>query len=125
MNSGPEAQTALLLSPRESDSVLALQAEVFRDSGHAVIAAASPEKIQEHIENTDFYILVLNHTISFADRKALARKMKSRNRSSGVLVLHHSGALGNPYVDLAVDSRTGVKPSLHGGKGGNPRRTAA
>jgi len=113
MNSGPESQTALLLCSRESDSVLALQAEVFRDSGHAVIAAASPDKIQEHIESTDFDILVLNHTISFADRKALARKMKSRNRSSGVLVLHHSGALGNPYVDLAVDSRTGVKAMLH------------
>ena len=113
MNSGPESQTALLLCSRESDSVLALQAEVFRDSGHAVIAAASHDKIQEHIESTDFDILVLNHTISFADRKALARKMKSRNRSSGVLVLHHSGALGNPYVDLAVDSRTGVKAMLH------------
>jgi hypothetical protein len=30
-----------------------------------------------------------------------------------VLVLHHSGSLGNPYVDLAVDSRAGVKPMLH------------
>ena len=112
MNLGPESQTALLLCSRESDSVLALQAEVFRDSGHAVIAASNDE-IQEHIESTDFDILVLNHTISFADRKALARKMKSRNRSSGVLVLHHSGSLGNPYVDLAVDSRSGVKAMLH------------
>ena len=29
-----------------------------------------------------------------------------------MLVLHHSGSLGNPCVDLAVDSRTGVKPML-------------
>ncbi|HLK52086.1 MAG TPA: hypothetical protein VKU42_01450 [Candidatus Angelobacter sp.] len=113
MNSGQESQTTLLLCSRESDSVLALQAEVFRDSGYAVIAAASHDEVHEHIENTDFDIVVLNHTISFADRKALARKMKSRNASSGVLVLHHSGALGNPYVDLAVDSRSGVNAMLH------------
>ena len=71
---------------------------------------ASKEEIHEHIENTDFDVIILNHTLSFADRKALARKAKQRNPNNGVLVLHHSGSLGNPYVDLAVDSRAGVKP---------------
>jgi len=113
MNPAPDPQTTLLLCSRGSDSVLALQAEVFRDSGYAVIAAASHDEIHEHIEGTDFDIIVLNHTISFADRKTLACKMKSRNPSSGVLVLHNSGALGNPYVDLAVDSRSGVTAMLH------------
>ncbi len=112
MNSAPEPQTTLLLCSHESDSVLALQAEVFRESNYVVIPASNDD-IHEHIENTDFDIIVLNHTISFADRKALARKMKSRNPSSGVLVLHHSGSLGNPYVDLAVDSRSGAKAMLH------------
>jgi hypothetical protein len=89
-----------------------MQAEVFRESNYAVITAASNDAILEHIENTDFDILVLNHTISFADRKTLAWKMKSRNPASGVVILHHSGSLGNPYVDLAVDSRIGVKAML-------------
>ena len=57
-------------------------------------------------------MIILNHTLSFADRKALARKTKQRNPNNGVLVLHHSGSLGNPYVDLAVDSRAGVKSML-------------
>ena len=112
MNITQRSDTRLLLCSRQSDSVLAMQREVFRDSGYQVVAAASKEEIHEHIENTDFDVIILNHTLSFADRKALARKTKQRNPNNGVLVLHHSGSLGNPYVDLAVDSRAGVKPML-------------
>jgi CheY-like chemotaxis protein len=103
----------LLLCSEQNDSVLAMQSEVFRGSGYQVVAAGSSQAIQEHIENTDFDVIILNHTLSFADRKALARKTKLRNPNHGVLVLHHSGSLGNPDVDLAVDSRAGVKPMLH------------
>lgn len=112
MNIAQASNTRLLLCSRHSDSVLAMQREVFRRSGYQVVAAAAKEEIHEHIENTDFDVLILNHTLSFADRKALARKTKQRNPNNGVLVLHHSGALNNPYVDLAVDSRAGVKPML-------------
>jgi CheY-like chemotaxis protein len=112
MNITQRSNTRLLLCSRQSDSVLAMQREVFRGSGYNVVAAASKEEIHEHIENTDFDVIILNHTLSFADRKALARKTKQRNPNNGVLVLHHSGSLGNPYVDLAVDSRAGVKPML-------------
>ncbi|MGB8129589.1 MAG: hypothetical protein WCG81_07330, partial [Candidatus Angelobacter sp.] len=89
-----------------------MQHAVFRDSGYQIIATASKDEIYQHIENTDFDVIILNHTLSFADRKTLAKKAKQRNPSNGVLVLHHSGSLGNPYVDLAVDSRAGVKPVL-------------
>ena len=112
MSSDQKSRTRLLLCSRQSDSVLALQGAVFRDSGYTVVPAASNEEILEHVENTDFDVMVLNHTLSFSDRKTLARKTKMRNPNHGVLVLHHSGALGNPYVDLAVDSRAGVKPML-------------
>lgn len=112
MDSGQASHTRLLLCSRDSDAVLAMQREVFRESGYPVIAAGSKEEIQQHIENTDFDVIILNHTLSFADRKTLARKTKLRNPHNGVLVLHHSGSLGNPYVDLAVDSRAGVKPML-------------
>jgi hypothetical protein len=112
MNVPQTSNTRLLLCSRHSDSVLAMQREVFRASGYQVVAAAAKNEIYEHIENTDFDVLILNHTLSFSDRKALARKTKQRNPAKGVMVLHHSGALGNPYVDLAVDSRSGVKPML-------------
>src|SRR6476646_707078 len=112
MNVVQGSNTRLLLCSRQSDSVLAMQSEVFRNSGYSVVAAAAKEEIHDHIENTDFDVIILNHTLSFADRKALARKTKQRNPNNGVLVLHHSGSLGNPYVDLAVDSRAGVKPML-------------
>jgi len=112
MDSVQKSGTRLLLCSRDGDSLLAMQGEVFRASGYEVVATAFKEQIQEHIENTDFDVVILNHTLSFADRKALARKAKLRNPNNGVLVLHHSGALGNPYVDLAVDSRSGVKPVL-------------
>ena len=113
MDSAQNSGIRLLLCSDQYDSVLAMQREVFRGSGYEVVAAGSNEAIQEHIENTDFDVIILNHTLSFADRKALARKTKLRNPNHGVLVLHHSGSLGNPYVDLAVDSRAGVKPMLH------------
>jgi CheY-like chemotaxis protein len=112
MNITPRSDTRLLLCSSQSDSVLAMQREVFRGSGYNVVSAGSKEEIHEHIENTDFDVIILNHTLSFADRKALARKAKQSNPNNGVLVLHHSGSLGNPYVDLAVDSRAGVKPVL-------------
>jgi CheY-like chemotaxis protein len=112
MNVDQKSKTRLLLCSRETDSVLVMQSEVFRNSGYSVVAAAAKEKIHDHIENTDFDVIILNHTLSFADRKTLARKTKQRNPNNGVLVLHHSGSLGNPYVDLAVDSRAGVKPML-------------
>lgn len=112
MNVAKRSNTRLLLCSRQSDSVLAMQSEVFRNSGYSVVAAAAKEEIYDHIENTDFDVIILNHTLSFADRKTLARKTKERNPNNGVLVLHHSGSLGNPYVDLAVDSRAGVKPML-------------
>ena len=112
MNADQTSDTRLLLCSRHSDSVLAMQREVFRNSGYQVVAAASKEEICQHIESTDFDVIILNHTLSFADRKTLAKKAKQSNPNNGVLVLHHSGSLGNPYVDLAVDSRAGVKPML-------------
>jgi CheY-like chemotaxis protein len=112
MDSVQKSGTRLLLCSRDGDSLLAMQGEVFRVSGYEVVATASKEEVHEHIENTDFDVVILNHTLSFADRKTLARKAKQRNPNNGVLVLHHSGSLGNPYVDLAVDSRGGVKPVL-------------
>jgi CheY-like chemotaxis protein len=112
MNLAQKSDTRLLLCSRDKDSLLAMQREVFRDSGYSVVSAASKEEIYEHIENTDFDVMILNHTLSFADRKTLAKKAKQSNPNNGVLVLHHSGSLGNPYVDLAVDSRSGVKPML-------------
>ena len=112
MNLVQHSHTRLLLCSRHADSVLAMQREVFRNSGYEVVAAASKDEIHERIENTDFDVLILNHTLTFSDRKELARKTKQRNPNNGVLVLHHSGSLGNPYVDLAVDSRAGVQPML-------------
>ncbi len=102
----------LLLCSQQDDSVLALQSAVFRGSGYAVAAVASSKEIHKHIDNADFDVIVLNHTLSFSERRALARKAKMRNAANGVLVLHHSGSLGNPYVDLAVDSRAGAEAML-------------
>ena len=112
MNAAQRSDTRLLLCSRDSDSLLAMQRAVFRDSGYRVVAATSKEEIYQHIENTNFDVIILNHTLSFADRKTLAKKAKQTNPNNGVLVLHHSGSLGNPYVDLAVDSRAGVKSVL-------------
>lgn len=102
----------LLLCSDEHDSALAMQGAVFRDAGYPVQTTATSKGIQARIEAGDFDIVVFNHSLSFADRKAFAQQIKKLKPQSGVLVLHHSGALGNPYVDLAVDSRLGPKAML-------------
>lgn len=94
--------------------MLAMQGAVFRKAGYSVTALAANKQIEEVIEKIDFDVLVLNHTLCFADRKLLAQKAKIHKPLSGVLVLHHSGALENPHVDLAVDSRTGATAMLKG-----------
>lgn len=112
MSSAPQSQPTILLCAHQNDSVLALQGEIFRSVGLAVVPAASVRDIQDHIEKSNFDILVLNHTLSYADRRKLAKKAKDTRPDSGVLALHHSGSLGNPYVDLAVDSRAGAQAML-------------
>lgn len=106
-------QSRLLLCSSQNDALLAMQSAVFSKAGHSVVTVAARDAIEERVESTPFDIAVLNHTLSFADRKRLARKIKSTNPAKGILVLHHSGSLGNPYVDLAVDSRSGAPAVLH------------
>ena len=77
MDSAEKSGTRLLLCSRDGDALLAMQGEVFRASGYEVVATAFKEQIQEHIENTDFDVVVLNHTLSFSDRKTIARKIKT------------------------------------------------
>lgn len=84
MSQAPITQKRLLLCSQQDDSVVASQSAIFSQAGLAVIAAASPAEIHEQIENNAFDIFVLNHTLSFADRKRLARKIKTLRPSSGV-----------------------------------------
>ncbi len=109
---GAHSHPSLLLCSDEQDSALAMQAAVFRAAGYPVSTSATKAEIQEQLAHAGFDVLVLNHSLSFADRKALARKAKKLNPHTGVLVLHHSGSLGNPYVDLAIDSRLGANAML-------------
>jgi len=115
MASTEEAQKSksrLLLCSQRRDSVLAMQGAVLREAGYQVKIMAAKEGIRQLVQDTAFDILILNHTLSFADRKFLAGEAKRYQPQSGVLVLHHSGSLGNPDVDLAVDSRIGAKAML-------------
>src|SRR5690242_2032188 len=101
-----EEHRQLLLCSRRRDSTLATQDAVFRHAGYSVTTAEAEKDVQELIEKGRFNILVLNHTLSFPQRRSLAQSAKLHKPESCVLVLHHSGALGNPHVDLAVDSRS-------------------
>jgi len=103
---------SLLLCSDQDDSALATQAAVFSGAGYPVAISTTKPEIQETLKTDGFDVLVLNHSLSFDDRKALARRAKKLNPDRGVLVLHHSGSLGNPHVDLAIDSRLGPKAML-------------
>lgn len=89
-----------------------MQAAVFRGAGYPVSTSATKPDIEEALKTRSFDVLVLNHSLPFSNRKSLARKAKTLKPESGVLVLHHSGSLGNPHVDLAIDSRLGAGAML-------------
>jgi PAS domain-containing protein len=84
------------------------QSAIFQGSGYPVITASTPEEIHAHTRAQGYDIAILNHTLSFADRKNLAQEIKEQDRLKGVLILHASGVLGNPHADVAVDSRGGA-----------------
>jgi len=84
------------------------QAAVFRSAGYPVIAAVGARAIREELLNSSCDIAVLNHTISFSERRGLAKHIRDSSPKAGILILHASGALGNPWADVAVDSRRGV-----------------
>lgn len=83
------------------------QAAIFNSAGYPVILALTSEAIHRHLAETAFDIAVLNHTLSFPERKSLAEQIKAIDPGISILVLHSSGALGNPSADIAVDSRLG------------------
>ena len=85
--------------------MLLSQGAIFNSAGYPVILAPSEGHIQHHLEHTIFDIAVLNHTLAFPRRKELARRIKTMDPETGVLVLHASGKLDNPDADIAVDSR--------------------
>lgn len=97
----------LLLCSRDNDPMLMSQVAIFNSAGYPVLLACTDSEIEHHLRNSAFDIAVLNHTLSFADRKNWARNIKTAEPATGVLVLHASGALANPNADIAVDSRLG------------------
>lgn len=109
-----KALPILLLCSTEKDSMVVSQGAIFNSARYPVIFASSSEEIQHHLESSGFDIAVLNHTLSFADRKKLAQQIKETDGDAGVLVLHASGALNNPHADIAVDSRMGPHAILLG-----------
>lgn len=109
MFADPKKQLPMLLLCSNGDSaVLQSQSAIFENSGYTVVTAPSAEDIQTWIDADAFDIAVLNHTLSFPDRRQIAQQIKERDRRKGVLILHASGTFGNPNADIAVDSRTGV-----------------
>ncbi len=106
-NPSRKPHPTLLLCSSHKDPMAISQAAIFNSAGYPVILAPTAEEIERHVETTAFDVAVLNHTLSLGERKNLAGKIKTVAPATGVLVLHASGALGNPNADIAVDSRLG------------------
>ncbi len=103
----------LLLCSRQDSGFLQSQVALFESSGYPVITAVTSREIESKACGDGFEIAVLNHTLSFAERAGFASKIKGHDWKKGVLVLHASGAKGNPHADAAVDSRTGAPEVLN------------
>lgn len=110
--SARKTHPTLLICSAESGAMLVSQGAIFNSAGYPVILAPSRENIEHHLAHTVFDIAVLNHTLPFSERKKLARRIKKMDPDLGILILHASGALDNPYADIAVDSRLGPQATL-------------
>src|SRR5579872_1267508 len=97
-----------LLCVGANKNVVSSQCAVFAKAGYRAQCAVLPEDIQRSLHAGDFDILVLNHTLSQAERDKLALQTKQADPSKLVFVLHASGARESTHVDAAVDSRKGV-----------------
>ena len=64
------------------------------------------------VRESEYSIVLLDWTIPMISRFRLAAAAKARNHATAVVVLHASGALNNPNVDAAVDTRAGVEQIL-------------
>jgi PAS domain-containing protein len=102
----------LLLCSKQDSGLLQSQIALFENSGYQVITALTTEEIESHTQADGFDIAVLNHTLPFAERTRVAGEIKKHDWKKGVLVLHASGANGNPHADAAVDSRSGAPEVL-------------
>jgi PAS domain-containing protein len=102
----------LLLCSKQDSGFLQSQMALFESSGYPVTTALTSEEIERQARGNGFEIAVLNHTLPLAERKRVARKIKEHDWKKGVLVLHASGASGNPHADAAVDSRSGASEVL-------------
>ncbi len=64
------------------------------------------------VRESEYSIVLLDWTIPMISRFRLAAAAKARRHATAVVVLHASGALNNPHVDAAVDTRAGVEQIL-------------
>jgi PAS domain-containing protein len=103
----------LLLCSKQDSGFLQSQMALFESSGYPVTTALTAEEIESQTSADGFDIAVLNHTLPFAERTRLASKIKKHDWKKGVLILHASGANGNPHADAAVDSRSDASEVLN------------
>ena len=103
-------QKLLLVGNR--DAVLRTQSAILRSKGYQTSLAVSEEELQKHLKEGAFDIAVLNHTLQRRERRKYSAEIKTLDPRKLVLVLHASGARGNPNADAAVDSRMGPEAIL-------------
>ena len=99
------AHLPFLLLVGIDDNVRASQAALLRHRKYQVKEASPDDSILDL--QSEFEIVVLNHTIPRAKRQKIADSIKTNAPEKLVLMLHASGARGAKNVDAAVDSRKG------------------
>jgi DNA-binding response OmpR family regulator len=100
----------MVLFVTRDDSSLATQVQVFREAGYPVHTAASTDEARSALKGSLFRLIILDHSLSQAERLALVKFTRQLAPRTFVLVLHASGR--DCGADLVLDSRLGDQTVL-------------
>jgi DNA-binding NtrC family response regulator len=98
-----------ILSLHLDSPVRVSREELLKHAGYSITSVSNPAEAEVALSQRKFYLLLLGHDVSKAERHRLAAAAKATQPHIRVLVLHASGNGPGSFADGAIDSRDSVE----------------
>lgn len=110
MTARPEPNGVLVLVVSAEATIRQTRTLLFEGAGYKAVAAESRHKASQIVQQFDFDVAILDHTLDKHDRIRLVRFVRQAAPAARIFVLHKSGA--DCGADLHLDSREGPEKLL-------------
>lgn len=110
MTDRSEPNGALVLVVSAEATIRQTRTLLLEGAGHKAVVAESKHKAVQIVQQFDFDVAILDHTVDKHDRIRLVRFVRQVAPATRILVLHKSGA--DCGADLHLDSREGPEKLL-------------